>query len=102
MNKIYIDTNCNLCNGYGKFLKKRNSNIILIKQDDLNLADYSKDELIYIRGNVKYYANEAIIESIYDLGSIYKFIKLFNLLPSSFSYFIYKIFAKNRIKLNLN
>ena len=100
MNKIYIDSNCNLCIVYGEFLKNKNSNLVVANQLDLMTQDFIKDELVYERNNEKYYANEAIIESIYDLGSFFKVVKLFKVLPTSFSYILYKIFANNRYRFN--
>ena len=100
MNKIYIDSECNLCNGYGEFLKNRNTDLILANQLDLESVDITKDELVYERNNKKYYANEAIVESIYDLGSFYKSVKLLKLFPAKFSYKLYKIFARNRYRFN--
>ena len=100
MNKIYIDSECNLCSGYGEFLKNRNSDLILANQLDLDSVDITKDELVYERNNKKYYANEAIVESIYDLGSFYKSVKLLKLFPAKFSYKLYKIFARNRYRFN--
>ncbi len=100
MNKIYIDSECYLCSGYGEFLKNRNSDLILANQLDLESLDITKDELVYERNNKKYYANEAIVESIYDLGSFYKSVKLLKLFPAKFSYKLYKIFARNRYRFN--
>ena len=100
LNKIYIDSECNLCSGYGEFLKNRNSDLILANQLDLEPVDITKDELVYERNNKKYYANEAIVESIYDLGSFYKSVKLLKLFPAKFSYKLYKIFARNRYRFN--
>ena len=78
----------------------RNSDLILANQLDLESEDISKDELVYERNNKKYYANEAIVESIYDLGSFYKGVKLLKLFPAIFSYKLYKIFARNRYRFN--
>tara|TARA_B100000902_G_scaffold309345_1_gene298714 strand:+ start:65 stop:367 length:303 start_codon:yes stop_codon:yes gene_type:complete len=100
LNKIYIDSNCKFCIGYGEFLKNKNSELVVAKQLDLKTQDITKDELVYERNNKKYYANEAIIESIYDLGSIFKVVKLFKVFPTSFTYMLYKIFANNRYKFN--
>ena len=100
MNKIYIDSECNLCSGYGEFLKNRNADLILANQLDLESEDITKDELVYERNNKKYYANEAIVESIYDLGSYYRVVKLLKLFPAKVSYALYKIFAKNRYRFN--
>ncbi len=100
MNKIYIDNECNLCSGYGKFLKKRNSDLILVNQLELKPEDITKDELVYERNHEKYYANEAIVESLYDLGSLFKFVKILKVFPARFSYLLYKLFAKNRHRFN--
>jgi len=100
LNKIYIDSECNLCSSYGEFLKNRNTDLILANQLDLESKDITKDELVYERNNKKYYANEAIVESIYDLGSFYKGVKLLKLFPAIFSYKLYKIFARNRYRFN--
>ena len=100
MNKIYIDSNCNLCSDYGEFLKNRNSDLILANQLELEKEDFTKDELVYERNNEKYYANEAIVESIYDLGSFFKVVKLLNLFPARISYVLYKIFSNNRYRFN--
>ena len=100
MNKIYIDSNCNLCIGYSEFLKNKNSNLVVANQLDLKIEDITKDELVYERNNKKYYASEAIIESIYDLGSIFKVVKLFKVFPKSLSYVLYKKFANNRYRFN--
>ena len=100
MNKIYIDSNCNLCSGFGDFLKNRNSDLVLANQLELKKEDITKDELVFERNNEKYYASEAIVKSIYDLGSFFRVIKLVNLLPARFSYVLYKIFANNRYRFN--
>ena len=100
MNKIYIDSNCNLCVGYGHFLKNNNSNLVVANQLDLMTEDITKDELVYERNNEKYYANDAIVESIYDLGSFFKVVKIFKAFPASFSYILYKKFANNRYRFN--
>ena len=89
-----------MCSSYGEFLKNRNSNLILANQLDLESVDITKDELVYERNNKKYYANDAIVESIYDLGSFYKVVKLLKLFPARFSYKLYKIFARNRYRFN--
>ena len=100
MSKIYIDSNCILCSGYGEFLKNRNSELVLANQLELEKEDITKDELVYERNNEKFYASEAIVESIYDLGSFFRLVKLLNLFPARLSYVLYKIFANNRYRLN--
>ncbi len=89
-----------MCIGYGEFLKNNNSDLILANQLELKAEDLAKDELVYEKNNKKYYANEAIVESIYDLGSFFKIVKLLKVFPSRFSYVLYKIFSKNRYRIN--
>ena len=89
-----------MCSGYGEFLKNRNSDLVLANQLELEKEDITKDEWVYERNNEKYYANEAIIESIYDLGNFFKVVKLFKVFPKSLSYILYKIFANNRYRFN--
>jgi predicted DCC family thiol-disulfide oxidoreductase YuxK len=100
LNRIYIDSNCNFCVGYGHFLKNKNSNLVVANQLDLKTEDITNDELVYERNNEKYYANEAIVESIYDLGSFFKVVKIFKAFPASFTYILYKKFANNRYRFN--
>ena len=100
MNKIYIDSDCKLCNGYGQYLKYRNSSLILANQFELGPIDISKDQLVYERNGQKYYANEAIVESMYDLGGLFRVFKLLKIVPQRFSYSLYKIFARNRYRFN--
>tara|TARA_Y100001960_G_C14551753_1_gene766127 strand:+ start:284 stop:556 length:273 start_codon:yes stop_codon:yes gene_type:complete len=89
-----------MCSSYGQFLKNRNSNLILANQLDLDNEDITIDELVYEKNNKKYYANEAIIESLYDLGRYFKIFKLLKVFPARFSYILYKILAKNRYRIN--
>tara|TARA_B100001250_G_C19223257_1_gene538931 strand:+ start:49 stop:321 length:273 start_codon:yes stop_codon:yes gene_type:complete len=89
-----------LCSGYGEFLKNRNPDLVLTNQFQLEKEDITKDELVYERSNEKYYASEAIVESIYDLGKFFRVVKLLKLFPAGFSNVLYKIFANNRYKFN--
>ncbi len=89
-----------MCSGYGEFLTNRNSDLVLANQLELEKEDITKDELVYEKDNKKYYASEAIVESIYDLGSFFKVVKLLNLFPARLSYLIYKIFANKRYRFN--
>ena len=89
-----------MCSGYGEFLKNRNSDLVLANHLELEKEDIIKDELVYEKNNEKYYASQAIVESIYDLGSFFKVVKLLNLFPARISYVLYKIFSNNRYRFN--
>ena len=96
MSEIYIDSDCSVCNSYGSFLNKRNRNINISSQQKLNKSDIEKDQVIYLKDNIKYYASDAVIESIYDLGGMYKTVKIFSLVPQKIRDFVYNLISKNR------
>ena len=89
-----------MCSGYGEFLKNRNSDLVLGNHLELEKEDIIKDVLVYEKNNEKYYASQAIVESINDLGSFFKVVKLLNLFPARISYVLYKIFSNNRYRFN--
>ena len=80
----------------GRFFTKKNNALNISSQQDLNQIDIERDEVIYIKKNRKYYASEAVIESISDLGGVYKIIKIFYLVPKRIRNFVYRIVSKNR------
>lgn len=96
MSEIYIDSDCSVCSSYGSFLNKRNRNINISSQQELKKSDIEKDQVIYLKDNIKYYASDAVIESIYDLGGMYKTVKIFSLVPLKIRDFIYNLISKNR------
>ena len=63
---------------------------------ELNKSDFEKDEVIYLKNNIKYYASDAVIEYIYDLGGVFKTVKLLTLVPLTIRHFVYKVISKNR------
>ena len=96
MSEIYIDSDCSVCNSYGSFLNKRNRNINISSQQELKKSDIEKDQVIYLKDNIKYYASDAVIESIYDLGGMYKTVKIFSLVPLKIRDFVYNLLSKSR------
>jgi len=96
MSEIFIDNDCSVCKAYGSFLYKKNNALNISSQQDLNQIDIERDEVIYIKNNRKYYASEAVIESVSDLGGVYKIIKIFYLVPKRIRNFVYRIVSKNR------
>ena len=81
MSKIFVDGDCSVCSAYGNFLNKRNTNVSVSSQLDLNKEDIEKDQIVYIKNEKKFYASNAIIESIADLGGLYKIIKILYFFP---------------------
>ncbi len=96
MSEIFIDNDCSVCSAYGSFIKKRNSDLNVSSQLDLKKSDIDRDEVVYLKNQKKYYASAAVIESISDLGGLYKVAKIFYLVPSFIRENIYKLISKNR------
>ena len=96
MSEIFVDEDCSVCSAYGNFLNKRNTNISVSSQHDLNKEDIKKDQIVYIKNEKKFYASNAIIESIADLGGIYKIIKISYFFPKIIRDVVYNIISKNR------
>ena len=65
-------------------------------QLDLNKEDIEKEQIVYIKNKKKFYASNAIIESIADLGGLYKIIKISYFFPKVIRDVIYNIISKNR------
>ena len=76
MSEIFVDQNCTVCSAYGKFINKKNKNISVSNQLDLSNEDIARDEVVYVKNQEKFYASDAIIESVADLGAFYKIIKI--------------------------
>ena len=96
MSEIFVDEECSVCSAYGNFLNKRNTNVSVSSQHDLNKEYIEKDQIVYIKNEKKFYASNAIIESIADLGGIYKIIKISYFFPKIIRDVIYNIISKNR------
>ena len=96
MSEIFVDGDCSICSAYGNFLNKRNTNVSVSSQLDLNKEDIEKDQIVYIKNKKKFYASNAIIESIADLGGLYKVIKISYFVPKVIRNVIYNIISKNR------
>ena len=95
MSEIFVDGDCSVCSAYGNFLNKRNTNVSVSSQLDLNKEDIEKDQIVYIKNEKKFYASNAIIESIADLGGLYKIIKISYFFPKVIRDVIYNIISKN-------
>ena len=96
MSEIFVDGDCSICSAYGNFLNKRNTNVSVSSQLDLNKEDIEKNQIVYIKNKKKFYASNAIIESIADLGGLYKVIKISYFFPKVIRDVIYNIISKNR------
>lgn len=96
MSEIFVDNDCSVCSSYGEFLNKRNSNVKVSNQLNLNQEDIKRDELVYINNKNKFYASGAVIESIADIGGLYRLIRILYLVPRIIRDSVYSIISKNR------
>ena len=53
MSEIFVDEDCSVCSAYGNFLNKRNTNVSVSSQHDLNKEDIEKDQIVYIKNEKK-------------------------------------------------
>ena len=96
MSEIFVDQNCTVCSAYGKFINKKNKNVSISNQLDLSKEDIARDEVVYVKNKEKFYASDAIIESVADLGAFYKIIKISYIIPRFIRNAIYKVISRNR------
>ena len=107
---ILFDGVCNLCNGVVQFVIKRDkkdrfrfaslqseTGTYLVKQRGINTANV--DSIILIEPGVAYYVkSSAALQIAYELGGLWKALKIFEWLPVRFRDSIYDIVARNRYK----
>ena len=106
-NLVFIDGACNLCNGWVKFIHKRDkkkifryaslqSNIAkeILKKNNYNYSEIST--IILIKNNKDYTKSTAIIEILRSLKSPYKLLLITYIIPRIFRDSLYNFIAKRR------
>jgi len=112
-NIIFYDGVCKLCNGFTKFLirfdGKDNFRFVSLDSElakallnKYNIKPEDKDSVIYLQnaGNSNeriHSKSAAIIRSIEDIGGIFRFFKMFILVPKFLRDIIYDINGKLRL-----
>ena len=107
---VYYDGICGLCDFFVNLIVKIDSKGILkfsslqgeSGQKLLKDLNYDSDELntVLFRANDQVYTKStAVFRIIKTIGGLWIVFLIFNLLPTSFTDFIYKNIAKNRYKL---
>ena len=107
---VYYDGICGLCDFFVNLIVKIDSKGILkfsslqgeSGQKLLKDLNYDSDELntVLFRANDQVYTkSSAVFRIIKTVGGLWNVFLIFNLLPTSFTDFIYKNIAKNRYKL---
>ena len=107
---ILFDGVCNLCDSVVQFIIKRDRKDVFrfvalqseLGQEIINYLgiDQSKTDsiILYEPGHAYYYKAEAALKIGGELGGLYSFLTIFNILPKSFSNWIYDYVARNRYK----
>lgn len=107
---ILFDGVCNLCDSAVQFIIKHDTKDVfrfVALQSDLGQKiihylgiDIKKTDsiILYQPGYAYFYKSEAIFEIAKHCGSIFYFITLFSILPTSLNNYFYDFIAKNRYK----
>ncbi len=107
---ILFDGVCNLCNSAIQYIIKKDKNNIyvfaalqstvgekFIQERNINTQDI--DSIILVDPDVAYYIkSSAALHIAYEFGKSWKFLKIFEFIPSKIRDLIYDFVAKNRYK----
>jgi len=104
---IVYDGQCNLCNGLIRFIKKHDTNNTFYmasrNEEFSNRLLFEKhfpkketDSIILIDNSGFYIKSRAVFKIIHYLGSFWKLLLIFRLLPTGFNDRLYDLIAKNR------
>ncbi len=107
---LLFDDNCNLCNGFVKFIiarDKRNKFKFTSIQsktgqsilDKFKINNQNFTSIVLIIDGTYYIKSSAIFRLFKELGGFWKFFNIFTILPGFLTDFVYDIIAKNRYKL---
>ena len=95
---LYYDDTCGFCSRSISFLQKRNAPLTYIGLSKANLPKRLThiDSLILQKNGFYYVYADAAIRSIASIGSVYKLIVLFFIVPRFIRDWAYKLIAKRR------
>ena len=107
---VYYDGICGLCDFFVNLIVKIDSKGILKFSslqgpsgqkllNDLKFNTEELDTVIFRINDQVYTKSTAVFKIIKSIGGFWRVFLVFDLLPTPFSYFIYKKIAKNRYKL---
>ena len=106
-NIVFFDGVCVLCNGFVKFITKRDKDHSIKFASlqgrtaiDLNVSPDRENlkTIVYLKGNKKRYNSDAVLEIFSDLKGIWTLVNIFKIVPRPLRDLIYKFIAKNRYK----
>tara|TARA_B100000497_G_C7684013_1_gene414197 strand:+ start:921 stop:1280 length:360 start_codon:yes stop_codon:yes gene_type:complete len=97
MKIIYIDGNCNLCNGLVKYLYRRRPGLFSYGKTSF---DNNLEYIVYSRGGMMFKAEKAVLMIGRDMGGLQKKIsQVLSLIPNSILRKIYFFVSRNRYKI---
>jgi len=107
---ILFDGVCNLCNGWVRFLIKRDEKLKFrfaslqseagqSRLETIGLPVDVMETLIYIRDKQYFSESSAVLEILKDLGGIWKIVFFFRLIPKRIRDSIYWFIAKHRYRI---
>lgn len=107
---VIYDGVCNFCNGAVNFIVKRDHAerfVFSPMQTDFAqemikryaIETVGKDTFLLIKNGHAYVWSNAALEISKDLSGIWSWCNFFRIIPRPFRDFIYRIFARNRIRL---
>jgi predicted DCC family thiol-disulfide oxidoreductase YuxK len=110
VNILLYDGVCNLCDSLVHFIKKRDRHgkfVFFPLQSETGQSFLKKfglppddmDSVVYIRGDKYFLRSSAILNSLRELGGIWKLFFVFIILPAFIRDFFYVVIAKTRYKI---
>jgi len=107
---ILFDGVCNLCNGFVRFVIKRdpdekfkfaalqsNAGQALLRK--YNIRRERIETVVLIEGEQKFMKSEAVFKIIRIMGGRMKILLIFNILPRTFTNYVYDVIAKKRYRI---
>jgi len=104
---VFFDGYCGICNGFVDFLITRDKNKKLHFapiQGTTAKANLRKEDLenintiIYLDKGESFRRSDAVLKSVSQMGSIWKLVLIFQIIPNFISDIIYNFVAANRYK----
>ena len=107
---IIYDGQCNLCNGLIRFIKKhdKNKTFYLASRNDefsnrlffeKHLPKKDIDSIMLIDNSGFFIKSQAVFRIIHYLGSFWKLLMIFRLLPTGINDRLYDLLARNRYRI---
>ena len=104
---ILFDGVCNLCNGFIRFIIRRDPRgrfrFASLQSEagrqllsDHGYSDYPLTSIVFIRGTHSFEMSDAVLQISRDLGGIWPVFSIFRIIPRSLRDAVYRFIAKRR------